>query len=217
MNMYSEKGSILNGFVLLMQTGVLCFTICGTAITCFEIVKRWENTEWIQSRERKMLCVLYSMAVACCIRLLSCASMERFLLCVIAGCLLFAGVTDALSSEVYRFTWWIAGMACIALWICRGEYVQLLSFSFFLLLQEIFFSRFYGRADCHAFVICAGAGYVFGWEWIHCFLHMTVAFGILCVVQVFRGNIGSRGRLKQPVPFLSYITGSFWLLMALHR
>ncbi len=147
-------------------------------------------------------------------------------LAVVAGCLCFACLTDSRCCLVYEFTWWIAGGAAVLLMLERyapgdigwnvpyiGVIRNLTELCLFIVLQELFFSRFYGRADCHAFVICGLVECALGLGMMGYLFHMLWAFLCLAVVQLFRGNIGMRGNLKQPVAFLPYITFSFWVLL----
>lgn len=83
----------------------------------------------------------------------------------------------------------------------------------FALLQYLVFMRLYGKGDGMAFQICSlyivsGGG---GFEAL--LLHMAMAFGLLGMVQFFRGNLNKRGNLKVPVPFLPYIACTvLWFL-----
>jgi len=137
-------------------------------------------------------------------------SMEAAIeLSVLAGCLIFACMTDYKACEVYQFVWWVGG-ACgiLFMWGNIGNIWELV---WFCLLQEVFFCRFYGRADCHAFVVCALIQFGMGMgvrEWL---IHMLLAFGGLALIQLVRRNINGTGNLKEPVAFLPYITVSFWL------
>lgn len=134
----------------------------------------------------------------------------------IAACLLFACVTDCRSCEVYNFTWWIAGGAAGILLLWGGgqpDGVQLLELGVFILLQLKLFPKMYGRADCYAFSVCAVAEAAAGLSLAGYFLHMLLSFLFLAFVQALRHNIGSKGRLREPVPFLPYITLAFWALL----
>ena len=44
-------------------------------------------------------------------------------------------------------------------------------------------------------------------------LHMLVSFSLLAAVQGPKGNISRKGSLKQPVPFIPYITISFFAIL----
>ena len=91
-----------------------------------------------------------------------------------------------------------------------GEYNEIwLSLFVFILLQEMFFSRMYGRADCHGFAACAVVGASFGMGLKQFLLHMLIAFGILGVVQSIRKNVDRKGNLKEAVPFIPYISVAF--------
>ncbi|MBR1853937.1 MAG: hypothetical protein IJ794_12480 [Lachnospiraceae bacterium] len=81
----------------------------------------------------------------------------------------------------------------------------------FAALQQFLFARMYGRADCHAFC-CCGAIWMFeGGGFTLCVLHMVISFVLLTVVQLGRRNVTKKGRLKQAVPMLPYITAGFWI------
>lgn len=223
--------------VPVMELCIGSLMICGTMACCMWIVKSVEGTEWkIGHWSRKVLLFLGSVIaemVILCIPSLD--HVGRLLLEIVAGCLLFACLTDMMICEVYQFTWWGAGGASVFLGIYEnvcvdgiyGENVcpdklfseTVMSFAImvcYLVLQEMFFSRFYGRADCHAFVVCATAGCALGMGMPWFFLHMTTAFFLLIIVQIFQKNIGSRGRLRQAVAFLPYITLSFWLMIVFY-
>lgn len=141
----------------------------------------------------------------------------KLLLAVFGGALLFACITDCKTCEIYQFTWWIGGVAgcgslCKMLVDTRGmDFEKLGTLLFFCLLQELFFCRFYGRADCHAFVVSALSAYGLGMQLIDCLNHMLYAFVCVAVVQLFCHNINRKGNLKCPVAFLPYITVTFWI------
>lgn len=134
-------------------------------------------------------------------------------LCVIAGSLMFACVTDCMTCEVYNFTWWIAGASGIFRLFSGGEEIMLLPLILYILLQQIFFTRLYGRGDCHAFCVCAMTECTMGISFKGYLLHMLLAIGFLAAVQALRHNIERDGNLKKPVAFLPYITVSFWILL----
>jgi len=127
----------------------------------------------------------------------------------IGVCLLIACAMDIFTCEVYNFIWWIAGTAAVLLLLCSGAKVRLIDLGIFCLIQMAVFSKMYGKADCYAFCVCAAAEAALGWGFSEFLFHMTLAFGILAVVQAFRRNINRKGNLKRPVPFLPYITLSF--------
>ncbi len=136
---------------------------------------------------------------------------------VFAGCLILGCITDCKACEVYQFIWWVAGAMSMLL-LCKylgeenvSQLPRLVVLLFYCILQECFFCKFYGRADCHAFVICALAAFGMGMDLLDCLVHMLLAFVGLAVVQLFRGNVNRKGNLKHPVAFLPYITIFFWL------
>lgn len=200
-------------------------TICGVGISygvsvaCIRIVKCAEGTEWELGRRDRIFLIISSFAFSLLTVMLPGMDIVSEMLSeILVGALLFACVTDVKSCEVYQFTWWIAGVADVLMWIYEGGpviSVSGLAFLCFLLLQECVFSRCYGRADCHAYVVCAAVGCVLGMDLPWYFLHMVIAFLLLTVVQAFRRNIGRRGSLKRSVAFIPYITVSFWILISL--
>lgn len=133
-----------------------------------------------------------------------------------AGSLIAASVMDLWERMVYRFVWCLASGALAGVWFlqnCQGKPAgaagwQLLLYIF---VQQAVFGRFYGRADCHAFCVCALGMTVLGMEWEDFTAHMTIAFAGLCAMQFLSGNVTRRGRLKKPVPFIPYIVAAFWL------
>lgn len=138
---------------------------------------------------------------------------ETLLMVILAGCLLFACLTDVRECYVYQFVWWAAGAAGgILLWLNLKQ-ASVLSLMVYILLQEFLFCSCYGRADCHAFavsavVLCAlGGGMTVYW------MHMLFAFVCLGVVQMFAHNVNRKGQLKRAVAFLPYITLGFWVLL----
>lgn len=146
---------------------------------------------------------------------------SRLLLSVVLGCLLFAGITDLVMCQAYNFVWWISGVAAGGLlwqrWKETGTMTGLPGFLLFCALQLFLCVRLYGRADGYAFCVCAGAQTGLGMGMEAYFMHMTVAFILLIIIQTFRKNIGTRGRLKRPVPFLPYVTAGFLIVLIFHK
>ncbi|MCM1185190.1 MAG: hypothetical protein NC251_07110 [Lachnoclostridium sp.] len=187
------------------------------------IVGRLDFEEPIVPKKRQWTAILgICLAAGCFLRTLplSRTALEETLLSMILGCLLFAGITDLYIGKAYHFIWWLGMTAGAVLFLVgssrAGSYqtvVAALSFLAFAGLQQIFFAGFYGRADCHAFCVCALAESSFGMGMEDFFVHMVLAFGLLTVVQGIHGNIGKYGRLKEPVPFLPYITVSFLIML----
>lgn len=137
---------------------------------------------------------------------------------VMAGGLLFACLTDLKCRFVYDYTWWMAAAAgaCLLYPSLPRHPAVLWQFVVFFLLQRGTFGRFYGRADVYAFCVCAltEASLGMGLQWY--LLHMSAAFVLLAAVQGSRHNIGRDGNLKTPVPFLPYITFSFWGILLVY-
>lgn len=145
---------------------------------------------------------------------------------VFVGILLAACETDCRSREVYNLLWIVAGVLWLVEWIqtmpvnvsVDTALVSSLGKSrlgvpwpplFFGVLQQLFFCKFYGRADCHAFSCCGFYLWLQGEGLSTYLLQMLLALGLLGVVQLLRRNINSRGNLKRPVAFMPYITISF--------
>lgn len=138
-----------------------------------------------------------------------------FPFCIVAACLLGACVMDVETRVVYNYVWWISGTAGAVAMLLSGnnQWVPVL---LFILLQELFFAKMYGRADCHGFAVCALAEGAFGMGLKEYLLHMLLAFFLLGVVQFLKHNVGKNGNLKNPVPFLPYITSAFWINLTVY-
>ncbi len=143
----------------------------------------------------------------------------RICMAVVVGCLLLACVTDLRICQVYNFVWWVsaaAGMGMLAGTAGRGSAAArgaIPAFLLFCAVQGAVFSRLYGRADCYAYCVCALTLTALGRGMTAFLLHMLSSFLLLCVVQIGRNNVGRDGNLKQPVPFLPYITAGFYLAL----
>ena len=131
-------------------------------------------------------------------------------LAVTGGSLLLACVTDVLTCQVYNFTWWPA-LAAGAVSLGSARTVVIVSLAVFWVLLLGLFGRMYGRADCYAFCVCGVVEAALGMGMEGFLGHMLLAWMFLALVQGAGGNIGRRGRLKKPVPFLPYITVAFWV------
>lgn len=138
---------------------------------------------------------------------------DCLMLSLVGGCLLLASVTDMALCQVYNFTWWLALTAVLVLLRDVWE-TALWPLAFFCLLQFAVFRPLYGRADCYAFCICAAAEAAAGMKMSGFLTQMFLAWMFLFLIQAIRGNVDKKGNLKQPVPFLPYITISFWLTIA---
>lgn len=193
----------------MMKVLFLWMVICTVWGLFLWMVKRFDTPDWIIQRKEYVWWIGVSVANAALIEKIQESTGEAVELSVVAGCLIFACITDCKVCEVYRFVWWIAG-GC-GVFCLQQNKENIPELVFFCLLQEIFFCWFYGRADCHAFVICAMVQFGMGMGLREYLIHMLLAFGGLAVIQLFRNNINGKGNLKQPVAFLPYITVSFWL------
>lgn len=198
----------------LLFSWVLICAVWGWSV-CF--ILRFDQPDWVLEKEEYRIWGYVSVINAELLCGMKQTGWNILFWSILAGCLILACITDYKSCEVYQFTWWIAGFATLLLMWKDLREGNRLSFSLtilllvYVLLQEYFFCKFYGKADSHAFVVCAGALFGLGMNFRDCLLHMLLAFGGLAVVQLFRGNINRRGNLKKPVAFLPYITISFWI------
>lgn len=182
------------------------------------MIQKYDSPGWKLCNRDKRILAVCECIFAMLIRSVSCGdSVLGGALAILGGCLLFACITDCKTYEVYQFTWWLAGLAAVVIVLrtfgekMSNPWLMLGNLAFFCLLQEGFFCRFYGRADCHGFVVCAVATGGMGLglrEWLN---HMLLAFLGAAVIQFMCGNVNKRGNLKRPIAFLPYITGAFWI------
>ena len=131
---------------------------------------------------------------------------------LLAGGLLSAAYMDLRNCWVYNYVWWwcLPGAGILGV-TAHGEFHGIIAVLVFVMLQQVIFSKMYGRADCHAFSICALAecGNVVGM--VGFLLHMLLSVLLLTTVQLLRGNVTPRGRLREPQPFIPYIIAAFFL------
>lgn len=211
-----------------------CILLCswgmiGVTYAVLRVFMRLDRTgkTVIWSRELCvwLLCLVSGECVYCIVRKVLCQEIvtgsgatgrnvmgATLLWSVVAGCLVAACIMDLESREVYDYVWWVCAGACTGLLVlCGVQQENAMEILLFFLLQEIFFSKMYGRADCHAFSVCAFAQGILGKGMREFLIHMLTAFSILAVIQLMKGNIGSDGNLKRAVPFLPYIAAAFWI------
>lgn len=192
-------------------------------VGCLVIVSRLDKEETIVPNKAEWIRILGVCVTAGILSRpvnVSQTALETMLLDILIGCLLFASITDLYIGKAYNFIWWIGTASGLLIFWHRSSrmsdyHLAMLSISLFIftVLQQIFFARFYGRADCHAFCVCAFAEGSLGMGMTAFLIHMVLAFGLLIIVQGSCCNIGKYGRLKRPVPFLPYITASFLIMM----
>lgn len=160
------------------------------------------------------LCALNGL----CVLLLKTKSFwpEMLLMGCFAGSLLTAAIMDLWEQMVYRFVWWSAGGALAVLSVLQfgsremtGEFV--IHTVVYIFLQQAVFGHFYGRADCHAFSVCALCMAVLGMDICNFVRHMALTFVGLTVVELARRNVTRGGRLKRPAPLVPYIVSAFWI------
>lgn len=136
---------------------------------------------------------------------------------ILVCCLFWASYQDVQTRQIYNVTWWVAAPAAIVLCLLQGEQVgSIYEYGIYALLQVLFFGKTYGRADSYAFLTCGIAITSLGGGLQEYLLHMLFTYLLLGVVQAFRRNIAGNGNLKEPVPFLPYITLAFFFLLWYH-
>lgn len=131
-------------------------------------------------------------------------------------CLAAASIEDIRTHKVSDYTWWVFAPACLMILPGPAKLTvwDFLECLYVIFIQQHVMSRFYGRADSHAFSCCmvfltfAGAGLEGH------IIHMSIALLYLTIAQLLNHNIGKNGKLKKPVPFIPYISASFALTLA---
>ena len=152
---------------------------------------------------------------------------ERILFSLLAGGLLAAVCMDMESCYVYNYVWWwCLPWTGILLWfpmegqntgnrvwsiIGRIGMRQLTAVLLFVILQQCLFARMYGRADSHAFSVCALTGCHWKGEMLWFLIHMLLAVTLLTIVQLLKRNVTRRGKLRTAKPFIPYIIITFWV------
>lgn len=138
---------------------------------------------------------------------------------VFAAALGYAAAMDGRYQKVRRGIWLWAGIAALLLFCYRmiggqGDFLGIFKeILIFILLQFLFFSKMYGRADCFAFSCCAIFLGAFGGGIKEYLLHMLLSIGLLGMVQVFRGNVDRRGNLREPRAFIPYISAALLFIV----
>lgn len=205
---------------------VVCAGIC--------LIQKFDDSTWkMSSKERGMAVMISGLNGILAWGIFALGKQQLkgrdiIFLALFAGCLLFACITDLKKCVVFQFIWWTTIIILGAWFIYRIRQndsasciiqpevpfvLKIGELLLYILLQEFFFCRMYGRADCHGFSLCAVALFMCGINMSGYVYHMAIAFGMLGIIQLARGNVNRRGNLKKPVPFLPYITLSFWLLL----
>jgi hypothetical protein len=133
---------------------------------------------------------------------------------MLSAYLICATVMDIQTKEVYDFLPYIGVVPgfLYLIGIPGGKeiWISLLVYCF---LQLLLFSRMYGMADAKAFCVCAVYISVGGGGFPSYLYHMSAAFLLLGLIQAIRHNIGRKGNLKTPVPFLPYIASTIWVIL----
>ncbi len=190
--------------------GIVMYSVCGI---CVHIAMQLDDFSmpngWVGGKKYVMCAML-----ACILAESVWSSMG---IGVILGGLLFACITDNQQCQVYHFVWWIIGGVLFS-WILFAMWnhvpIPWSEIIVYCLIQEVFFSKLYGKADCHAFSACAMVLALQGYGIWYYLLHMIYAVILLTVIQFHNKNILLNGKLKKPVPFMPYIVLSFIVLCA---
>lgn len=133
------------------------------------------------------------------------------------GSMVAACIMDVKEQLVYRFVWLIAAAGVSAVIVAvrmRGVGMNIASLTdlvLFVMLQQLWFGRFYGRADCHAFCVSAFMLWASGFVLLDYVMHMLLAFVGLALIQLMRRNVRRNGQLKKPVPMIPYIAVALWV------
>ena len=138
---------------------------------------------------------------------------------IISGCLIAASVSDIRTHFVADLVWMITASDVLLLMLSHPLYlteVALIEALVVILVQENVMSRCYGRADSHAFSCCFLFMAASGCRLESHIIHMTLSLIMLTVIQIIKGNIGKGLRLKKPVPFIPYISASFFPFVFIH-
>ena len=122
-----------------------------------------------------------------------------------------SSLTDIMTCQVYDLFQYLGVAAGGYLLLC-GETSDWIGVSIILFvgLQYLVFRKLYGEADTMSFLVAAMAEGALGYDMQMYLLHMIFAYLLLSLTQIVKGNIGTAGKLKVPVPFLPYITVGFW-------
>lgn len=204
-------------YILLAAAGIVIS--CSIPTVCFKIIKVLDADSPPRLTKKAAISILaaaFSVSV-CGLLILAKTDMQStdktfmyILLQIFSGCLLFACATDLMIKKVYDFTWWAAAPAVILMVHLSAAQPELSGLVAYIIIQEKLCGGLYGRADCHAFGVCAAAGSCLGFGTIDFCIHMILSFLMLSIVQRFKKNAAKDGRLKKPVAFMPYITAAFW-------
>lgn len=192
-------------------------TVCAAAAGLFWLGSRdAEWTLWLAAREKAIWTGVAALCTSCILLLRNKYFLTDVLMGGFAAGLIAAAAMDLWEQMIYRFVWWASGAAALAalsIQFCAGETAKGTTgqLVLYIILQQTIFARFYGRADCHAFSVCALGMAALGMEFRDYLVHMALTFGALTAVQLALGNVARNGRLKRPVPLVPYIAAAFWL------
>ena len=218
------------------MTGIVCLEIGVLADLCFRIILAYApEPRLIIDRKVYQGILLYSLMAGSYIEVfLKHWDWYGQLACGVLGAyLLVASIQDMQSCQVYDFLHLLAAPVGLLLLLmapaeAAGAGIQaqttnemlsaqaggkILSLLVFAAIQFGIFMRMYGAADGIVFLVCAIYESRFGEGLLTYLLHMGASFLVLGVVQGFRKNINSRGNLKEPVPFVPYITATVWFFL----
>ncbi|MCR4792831.1 MAG: hypothetical protein K5871_08770 [Lachnospiraceae bacterium] len=138
---------------------------------------------------------------------------------VFMGCLTAAALSDIRTHLVADLIWYVSALDILTMMIFRGSGISpgnLMEALLVIIIQEQVMSRYYGRADSHAFSCCALYMAVV-WDCLESHvLHMSLSLLLLTLVQLLKHNICRGMKLKEPAPFIPYILLGFMAVLAVH-
>jgi hypothetical protein len=204
-------------YILLAAAGIVINS--SIPAVCFKIIQVLDTDSPPRLTKKAVISILAAAfpVSVCGLLILAKTDMQStdktfmyILLQIFSGCLLFACATDLMIKKVYDFTWWAAAPAVILMVHLSAAQPELSGLVVYIIIQEKLCGGLYGRADCHAFGVCAAAGSCLGLGTIDFCIHMILSFLMLSIAQRLKKNAAKNGRLKKPVAFMPYITAAFW-------
>lgn len=137
---------------------------------------------------------------------------------VICSYFLSSALVDSMSHYVYDWfqIWGMAAAVYLALQQSGSSFDRIRiggSLIIFAILQAGIFMRLYGEADGMSFLVATLVESSLGYGIRMYLLHMIVSYLLLALVQICKKNVGGRGSLKKPVPFVPYILFGFYIVV----
>jgi len=188
-----------------------------TTFIVFSIITKEENnnevTKSIIRNKRKLILplIILFIGVTKLTLLSSNIVLHLLLLSVFIGYLAFNTFTDELSMDLYIYPYYIMFLfgAIFTFYFYKFNISTfIVTFLFYIFLQEFVFSKMYASGDSHMFLVCGlflnhNIDNIFGCELpIMIFmLHMTFSLFIFLVYNLVKKNITKILKLKEVAPF----------------